>query len=524
MTDDPFLPSRRGVLTTATLAAAGLAQPGRPAEPKPRGVEERLVETRRGTITDYGAVSGGGDATRAFASAFAAQSATRSYRDPAGGWWGVGRIVVPKGSYAVGPLGFGGASQLGLDLGGDAPFASTLRFDVGAAGAGLSLRTYVNVHVHDLTLHNVAATPGASVGIDLDGTGGGGNLSLKRLIVEGFGTAIRNNGDVVNGVHAPGNGDKALIEQCVFLTSVGYDRTRNNQAIGWTFLNTASGCADTTFRLSGAGETLIVNHVGDIYGSFIALPEGSGNPGTGQFNYFGARTTVMSTKLEYHGKGDRMLLDARASRLATDAGGSNCDIVFRETSIASGTAWPDPATHVIIQVGDATSGSDAIRVKQEGGTIEGVVKLGSSQLGPLSRRWSFRDAVRAPDPATVQFLGEGSHYLIEWRANENVPVDQYRGGEAFTGAIDAQKVFLWRHVGKALVNTGVEGEDHGGRKGGKFVIGGFPRKMTVTGLAVFIDHNRAGTDTLIEWFADRRFTRAIGQALIAGDRPGCARW
>lgn len=455
--------------------------------------------------------------TAAFLAAFSSQSVERPFVTKAGGW-GVGSLRIPKDRLALNSIAFP-ESQLGLQIVGEAPYASNLEFAI-SEGAALTFKTFVNVAAHDLSIRNKAPVAGTSVAIDLDGTGGGGCLTLKRITLEGFGTAIRNNGKVVNGVHSPGNGDKTLVEQCFLGSGVGYDQTRNNQAVGWTFLGCYSGCADTTFRLGGAGETLIANHVGDVFGSFIELPESSGNPGSGKFNYFGSRTTVMSTKLEYHGGGARMLLDASQSRLVTDAGGSNCDLVFRDVSFASGPNWPDPANHIVIQVGNKEGGSDAIRVRQDGGTIEGVVRIGSAQLGALNRRWSFRDAVRAPDPATVELIGPGSHYLIEWRANENVPLDQYRGGEAFTGSIDAQKAFLWRHIGKTLINTGVSNRTFRGRSGEQFVIGGFPAKMTVTGLAVFIDANGAGSDTHVEWYADREFSLLIGAALVPGNQFG----
>lgn len=501
----------------APLAAKAAAQPGPEG-----GADPVLRELRRGNILSHRSAApsrdGGGDAA-AFTAAFQEQSTTRPYIAPDGGAWGIGKIRFAKGRYEPGPIGFGGLSQLGMDLGGDAPYATTLDFSI-REGAALSLRTYVNVHVHDLSLRNRSPATGSSVGIALDGEGGGGSLSLDRLVIEGFHTAISNKGDVIRGVASPGNGDKALVSQCVLGSVTAYDQTRNNQAIGWTFVSCASGCSGPTFRLGGAGETLIVSHTADVRQSLIKFPEGSGNPGSGARNYLGSRTTVMSTKLEYHDHGDRMLLDARESLLATDAGGSNCDVVFRETSIASGGAWPDPRSHVIIQVGNEQSGSDAIRLKQEGGFIEGVIKVGSAQEGVLSRRWSFRDAVRAPDPATVQFLGRGSHYLMEWRANENVPLDQYRGGQAFVGAIDAQKAYLWRHTGRALVNTGVAAEAYAGRRGGQFTIKGFPPKMSVMGLAVFIDRNRLNSDTQVEWFADAAFTRPIGSRRIGGDERG----
>lgn len=515
--------SRRGFLTvTATTLGAGGA--GAWAGQAFAGTQavDSLPSRSRGevSIAAFGARELAKPAanTAAFVAAFGAQGAERPHLAPNGGRWGVGRLRIPKDRFSLEPIVFP-QSQLGLEIAGEAPFASNLEFSI-TKGAALSFRTFVNVAMHDLSIRNTSGRTGDSAAIDLDGTGGGGALTLKRLTLEGFGTAIRNNGKVVNGVHSPGNGDKTIVEQCLLGADVGYDQTRNNQAIGWTFLGCYSGCGKTTFRLGGAGETLIVNHVGNVYGSFVELPEASGNPGSGQSNYFGGRTTVMSTKLEYHGTGDRMLVDARASRLLTDSGGSNCELVFRDVSMASGPDWPDPSRHVVIQVGDDQAGSDAIRVRQDGGTIEGVIRIGSAQLGPLNRRWSFRDAVRAPDPSTVQLLGPGSHYLLEWRANENVPLDQYRGGEAFTGAIDSQKAFMWRHVGKALVNTGVAAADHGGRRGGQFTIGGFPRRMTVTGLAVFIDDNRLHSDTRVEWFADKSFSHLIGAAVIGADRRG----
>ena len=485
-----------------------------------RTAEAKLREADDLSIQDYGAIPGGAiDAVPAIQAAFQQGSGSRTYLAPNGGWWGIGTLSVPKGYYGcASPIDFGLTSQLGMEVRGDSAYASTLAFSQ-TEGAGLKLRTYVNVHVHDLSLRNTSTNAGTSVAIDLDGEGGGGNLTLKRLVLEGFHTAIRTKGDTPGGVATPGNGDKTVVEQTMLLTAVGYDQTRNNQAIGWTFLNCASGCSETAFKLGGAGETAIVNHVGDVYGSLIQLPEASGNPGSG--NYIGSRTTVSSTKLEYHGEGDRMLIDARESLAVTDGGGTNADIVLREVSLAGGSAVPDPATHVVMQVGDDTHGSDAVRVKQEGGWIEGVIKLGSAQYGANGRRWSFRDAVRAPDPATVQFMGPGNHYLMEWRANENVPVDQYRGGQGFIGAIDATKAFLWRHSGASLLNTGVASTSIGGRVGGDFVIGGFPAGTSFTGLGVYLDQTLAGMDLQITQLASDG-TTPIGAtlALPAGTGKG----
>lgn len=502
-----------------------------------RTVEAKARETDRAAITDYGASSAPADDTAAFQAAFAYQSASKTLVRP-GVYEGIGKIVMPKGGYNFLPLSFGQYNQVGMEIEGDSPFATTAAFNI-TSGAAFLFRTYSALNIHDFYVKNTSPTPGTSVAINLDGTGGGENLTLKRLNLEGFHTAIRTNGQGTN----PGNGDKTLVEQVTMSTTVGFDQTRNNQAYGWTFLNTTAGCENTHFLMSGAGETLIVNHVGDIHDSFMKLPESSGNPGSGvgTSNYFGQRITAMSTKLEYSAPsssdGQRRLIDARESVKSTDSGGSNCDIVLREVSIASGTNWPDPATNTIIEVGNATSGSDSIRIKQEGGTIEGRIKVGSVQYGGNNRRWSFRDAVRAPNPETVSFLGEGNHYLMEWRANENVPIDQYRGGQGYTGSIDAQKAFLWRQDGKALINTGITNTDYSGRKGGQFAIPGFPGKMTATGLAVFINENVSNTDTLVEWFSAAvpdangvwqssttngsvTTQHKIGQALIPGSARG----
>lgn len=467
-----------------------------------RKVEAKARETDRAAITDFGASSAPADDTAAFQAAFRYQSNTKSTLVGPDHYEGIGKIVMPKGSYRFAPIDFGAYNQVGMEIEGDTAFATTATFDI-TSGPAFAFRTYNFLNLHDFLIKNVSPTRGTSVAVNLDGTGGGGNLTLKRLILEGFHTAIRTNGQAAN----PGNGDKTLVEQVTMSTTVGFDQTRNNQAIGWTFLNTTAGCENTHFLMGGAGETLIVNHVGDIRDSFIKLPESSGNAGSGvgTSNYFGQRITAMSTKLEYSAPtssdGQRRLIDARESVKSTDSGGSNCDIVLREVSIASGTNWPDPTTNTIIEVGNATSGSDSIRIKQEGGTIEGRIKVGSAQYGSNNRRWSFRDAERAPNPETVSFLGEGNHYLMEWRANENVPIDQYRGGQAFTGSIDAQKAYLWRQDGKALINTGITNTDYSGRRGGQFAIPGFPKKMTATGLAVFINDNVSNTDTLVEWFS-----------------------
>ncbi len=254
------------------------------------------------------------------------------------------------------------------------------------------------------------------------------------------------------------NGDKTLVFASYFGGQVIYDQGVNTQAIGWTFLNcgAATDNGGTHFRLGGAGETLIANYTSNVHGSLIELPEGSGNGGDGfyphpdpnrsteQTGYFGQRVTVMSTKLEYHGwtlgQGDRFLLDARACQNLTNApneAGANGDFVFREVSFASGTTWPLDHLNTVIQVGNNNSGTwkgnDAIRVKCEGGSIGGILKIGSDKTaahGPTNRWWSFRDMVRAPAPELVQFLGTGFHYMIEWRPTRTSSLISIAAGRA----------------------------------------------------------------------------------------------
>lgn len=509
-------PAAAGMLLPA---AAGAAQPDRSAgaepisplnyQPPGRGAVARTMQRKLEdaplSIADFGAVAQpGSDTGTAFNAAFAQLSGTRN-APPGLPGWGLGAIDVPRGNWRYRtPIAFAD-SQLGFTLRGAAPFATTHVFDI-SAGAALPLNVYVGVTLSDFSLKNVAAVPGSSAAIAMQPAGGGGFVAIKRVTLDGFGTGIRLTGTV--------NGDKTLVEQVLFGTRIGFDQGRNKQAIGWTFANCGGDCRDTHFRLGGAGEVLITNHTSEIYGSLIHYPEGSGNPGSGANHYLGSRTTVASTKLEYHGAGDRMLVDARDSLAPTDGGGSNVDLRLRDVSFASGAARPDPARHTIIQVGNDQAGSDAIRIHQDGGFIEGVIRHGSAQLGALNRRWSFANALAAPDPATVQLLGPGSHPLMEWRANENVPVDQYRGGQAFTGAIDFDKGYLWRHSGPRLIDTGLAGGNnrYGARTGGRFEIA-FPAGTAQLGLFVYIDRPIAGTGLEVAQYRDGGYATQVGEVL-----------
>lgn len=479
---------------------------------------EALRELRLGSITDYGAKwDGVSNSNAAFNSAFKYLSSTRVYAYDVFGvtqYKGLGSAFAPKGLYKFTSISFGGTNQVGFGIGGDGTYSTTFDFNLNADENAFNFRNYSFLHLHDLALRNVGEFAG-SCAIDLNSEGGGNNLTLKRIDMTGFETCIRLNGDTVDGVAVPGDGDKSLVEQITMGGRFGFNQTRAGQCYGWVIRSCTSACTEADFMLGGLGSTRIESHIGNPLGAFIKLPEHTGGGGSardpsrdGNGNYFGGNypsnvVHVESTKLEYHGDGARMLIDARESVLRADQGGSTADIVLRDVAIASGADWPVPAEHVVIQVGNETAGSDGIRVRQVGGWISGIVSLGSDASGAVNGRWSFRDAVKAPDPKLLRLAGGGSHVLLEWRANENVPVDQYRGGQAFTGAIDAEKAYLWGHRGPRLVNTAAGlGADAqiGARYGGQFALTDFSPGATIKGMAVQIE-KVPGTDTLVEWFA-----------------------
>lgn len=478
------------------------------------------AQAASGDLAAAGArADGTATANAALERAFAAQSATKPFRDPATRQFlGVGPLTTPKGDFRFDPIGWGRYDNVGMTIGGAGRFATTWTFSI-ADGRALPLQRYVGARVHDLSLLNTRGADPAdrSVAIDVDPTGtgganrsgGGGMLSIERVDAHGFGTFLRNFGTKLGGIDT-GDGDKTLVEMCNHYGAVCYDQTANKQAYGWMFLCCAGGARDAAFRLGGSGLTSIVGYVGDPRGSFLHFPEGSGNsgpsapPGGGTGgNYPWNKVVVQASQLEYHGDGDRMLIDARRSRRPRDAGGSTADVTLDDVTFASGSAWPDPASHVVIQVGDRSGGSDGVRVNARGGWVAGRIRLGASALGAVNTRWSFRDMSVAPDPATVDLVGPAgaSHPLIEWRANESVPVDQYRGGQAFTGSVDAQKAHLCGHSGAFLINTGLPDAQaaYGARRGKQMAIP-MARGLNVTGMGVFV-HETPGEDTLVEWFA-----------------------
>lgn len=119
-----------------------------------RTAEAKLREADDISVRDY-LQPGATDTSAVFWAAFKYGSDTRTYLAPNGGYWGIGRISVPKGYHKFDtPISFGQYSQLGMEVGGDSAYASTMAFAL-TSGAALSLRSYVNVH--DLLMKNTAA-------------------------------------------------------------------------------------------------------------------------------------------------------------------------------------------------------------------------------------------------------------------------------------------------------------------------------------------------------------------------------
>ena len=136
---------------------------------------------------------------------------------------------------------------------------------------------------------------------------------------------------------------------------------------------------------------------------------------------------------------------------------------------------------------------------------------------------------RGPNPATLSLPGTGNHPLFEFSNNLNHRLNQYRGGEAYVGSLGkSEDVYLWRHPNQNqhLINSSAATAPVGTGFGGNFTIrnhdgAAFPSKMTVTGLAVFIDENPSNTATMIEWFSDSGFTTSLSggpKTIAAGVR------
>lgn len=451
--------------------------------------------------------------------------------------WGVGNVTVPAGNFTIGST-WSPYQAIGFQLTGESRYASALN-SIAVGGTALRFSTYGGVRLADFLLGatgTASYSPG-SVGINVRGEQGGGHLTIERLHIVGFDTCILNNFD--------GNGDKTLVTQTEFNGRIGFSNKGNTQAIGWTFLNCAGAASESRYQLGGVGMTAIINDVADLYGSYISYPEGSGNHAI----YWTGGTTVLCTKIEQHGGqanapgpfvGQNLLIDASGSRKPTaEDGASNTDLSLIDVHVtASPDAVPDPDNALIITVGDpgdGNKGSDAIRVRQWGGWIRGVIRYCTNVRTRQFRRWSFEHAIKAPLPENVHLLGSGFAPMMAWRGNENVPVDQYRGGQSHNCSIDGRKAFMFHPnnpetdelmrssgggEGSALFNGGGAIPAGQTRSGQMFPVPApFPPQASTLELAVEVDANTDGHPILLEWLSGDGAT-LIGSTTIPGGFTG----
>jgi hypothetical protein len=447
-------------------------------------------------------------------------------------FWGFGQVTAPKGMYHSSNGFDHPAGVFGFRVEGHGVYATTFTTD-SPTGHGFKFGPYVGLTLKEFYLYNkanggVPAEDDTSVGILLESKGGGAQLIIEQVAINGYHTSIRQKQTNTT------DGDKTLVIGTAFGGNYGYDQGINKQAIGWTFLNSYSGSKIAHFKLGGAGQTLIMNHTSDVSNSLFELPDGSGNPGDFPTTFFGQAVTMLATKLEYHGNlwDHRRLVDARASTSAAGSGGSAAVLTFRDVHLASGATAPTaPDDNIVMEVGANGNGSTGIRVQQDGGWIEGTIKVNSQEGTENKRRWAFRHAVRAPLPEKVQFLGSGSHCLMEWRACESVRVDQYRGGQSAQVSIDSRKALLMPLQGKYLIDTRQDHKEFGDRRGRDFkvVLPNLARpagQVGGTGFATFSlfalyvqVENPYGThssDVQVTQFANGLFTTPVGLPKTVG--------
>lgn len=456
---------------------------------------------------------------------------------PGANGFGRGLITVPKVNAFVGDT-WAPSGAFGLVVQGTSRYSSSLVWALDN-GVAIDLTNYYGVTFENVALINDFKDPENSIGIQLTTEGGGAYLCLKAVELFGFNVAIDNSVSLVNG-------DKALFERTQIIAGTGYKNTGNNQAFGNTWLNCSGGCGIAQFELGGCGTETIINFTGDLYGTFIKYPEGSGNPGS---DHEPSHTLLLNTRLEQHategaGAFANTLVDARESKMVSDLGGSNTDLLAINGWVRGQREnVQDPETSFLAVFGDLDTdgkyrGSERQRLKLFGGWFTSqVIRHCSQFFGRIFARSFVHYAIRAPRPERMQLLGEGFHPLYEWRHNENVPVDQYRGGQSFVGAIDAEKAFLWHPVSNVLMSSAggdafaspaagaLNGAIPAGetRYGRLYTISGFPAKCSFAGLGVYIDANPGGSDILVEWFADAGATVLIGSTMVAGNRVGLQR-
>ena len=495
-----------------------------------RTVDAALSEATRGSVGDY-LTAGSPDLFVGIAASFNAQSGTRPFAFPTGnpaypvGYSGIGRLPMAKGRFPCTPVSFS-QSQLGMEVSGHGATATTLAFNLTGAQVAWKQSGYVNVRLRDFTIQNTRGgpyttdNPEQTVGIELNGgNGGAGMMAIERLTFEGVGTSIAVTGQV--------DGDKTLYSGVHFgFGPFGWSSV-NPQAIGHTFINCAFGNTEAHILYGGSGETRVTAATGNIGNSALRITEGAGNETSG-------RVVLDGCAYEMHGSGDRLVLDARTAKLSKSAGGAAVTVYLRETRTDGGEVQ-DWTTRTVVQVGEGDVGSDSVCVDAEGGRMPGLLRIGSSTLGANNNRWRFANMEAGPDPQKSVLSGAGNHALLEFRHIRNVPLDQYIGGQAFTGSLDAsEKPYLCAAPGVTNPRhlfSSVNGEAFTGgaiaaaqtRYGLKFELSGFPALCSWTGLGVFITSNTSGSDTLIEWFADSALSTLLGSVVVPGSRLGLSR-
>jgi hypothetical protein len=304
------------------------------------------------------------------------------------------------------------------------------------------------------------------------------------------------------------------MEQVTFVTDIGFTPNRQKQAIINLMTNCTSDCAETLFRTAGGSETTIASHNGTVGESLLQFTNGSGGET--------ARTRVINSKFEYHhADRARLLVDARAKTRPNEGGNV---VYWRDSALVGGVARPrDYDAHPVIAIAD-----DAFKLDFQGGYLRGTISYGSSYVD-YSTLGSFRYMEAAPKPETLRLRGSGTHPLFEWRANQNVPVDQYRGGQAGLRSIDAQKALLWRPViggvhNRFLVMTGDGGHraTFAGRMGADMMVDAFPSNTHIFGVAAFIEDASPG-DTLVQLFSDARAREPFAELLVPDGGRGLHR-
>lgn len=445
---------------------------------------------------------------RAFAAAYDRLSNSR-VSPPSARDWGLGAIRSSRGRFrysALAPR----TSAIGLTWTGEGRFATANEFDL-TSGAALRLGPYIGVSIADMSFVNAdgdrirtTGQRGDSKAILLDGAGGGTLLSLRNVSLDGFRYGVFIGGE------ADENADTTLMEQVAFATDIGFSPGRHKQAIVNLLLNCVSDCGEALFRTAGGSETTFVAHNGTVGEALLQFENGAGGES--------ARTRIVDSKFEYH-RPDRarLLIDARAKTRPNEGGNA---VYWRDSAMVGGIGRPaDYDAHPIIAIAD-----DAFKLDFQGGYLRGAISYASSYVDPTTS-CSFRYMEAAPTPERLRLTGSGTHPLIEWRSNGNVPIDQYRGGQAGVRSVDAQKALLWRPVvggvpNRFLVMTGAGAhrDDFGGRTGADMTVEGLAPNTHMFGAAVFLEGSSPG-DTLVEVFADA----SRRQRLAALQLPATAR-